>query len=112
VRIFAACAVLVAAFLAALLIGRAGGDSAGNAGASAEVKTFKPPESSVRPPQAHDPGTIPNLQPKPQVTSTPSTGSTPTAENQSSTPTEGSSPPSSGGGGGGGGSTPTVRGPG
>jgi hypothetical protein len=100
VRLFAICAVLVAAFAGALLVGRSSGDSGQNASASAEVTTIDLPKASTQAPQAKDPGTIPDLKPKPQVTSTPTTGSTPTASAQSSTPSTGSSPPASSGGGG------------
>ena len=110
-RILAGCAVLVAVFVAALLVGRAGGDPEENAAASAEVKTIKSPDASTRVPHVEDPGPIPNLQPKPQVASTPSTSSTPTANSQASTPSAQSTPPASSGGGGGD-DTPVVRGPG
>jgi hypothetical protein len=111
-RIVAASAVLVAVFVAALLVGRAGGDSAENAAASAEVKAIKLPDEATRAPRVEDPGAIPDLKPKPQVTSTPTTGSTPTADVQTSTPSTGTTTPSSGGGGGGGDPTPTARPPG
>jgi hypothetical protein len=119
VRVLAAGAVLVAAFLGALLVGRAGGDSGDDGAASVEVKTIKLPDQSARVVRVEDPGTIPDLQPKPQVTSTPTTGSNSTAGTStgtSSTPSTGTTTPSSGGGGGGGGgggsTQPVARPPG
>jgi hypothetical protein len=110
VRIVAACAVLVAVFVAALLVGKSGGDPEENAAASAEVKAIELPGASAQVPHVEEPGAIPDLEPKPVVTSTPSTGSTPTASAPASTPSAGTTAPSSGGGGGG--STPVARPPG
>ena len=110
-RAFAACAVLVAAFLAALLVGRAGGEPEENAAAPAEVKTIKVPDDSVKAPKLANTGSVPDLKPKPVATSTPSTSSTPAASAPTITPSAPSTPPASTGDGGGG-STPTARPPG
>ena len=108
-RIAAACAVLVAAFAGALLIGRGGGEE--KADAPAEVKAIKAPAGSVTAPRLADTGKLPDLHETPEQPSTSGTGSTGTSQTSTSTPSTGSTG-STGTTGGGGGSPPVVRGPG
>jgi uncharacterized membrane protein YgcG len=74
-RISLACVVLVAAFGAALLVGRGSGGEA-PAAEPARVKPLNVSEASVKSPELGRTGKIPDLKPKPEpAASTPSTGS-------------------------------------
>ena len=121
-RVLAACALLVAAFVVALLIGRGGGEDASpeSATAAPEIETLpapKPPDA----PALSKTADVPDLKETP-VSSTDtgstagSTGSTGTTSGSGTTSggsTGGSSGGgSTGGGGGGGGSTPVAPAPG
>ena len=55
-RIAAACGVLVAVFVVALVVGRGSGDSGDNAAASTEVKAMTLPETSMRAPKLDETG--------------------------------------------------------
>jgi hypothetical protein len=116
VRIAAACAVLVAAFVGALLVGRGGGEQ--KAGPPAEIRAIKAPPGGVNAPRLADTGTLPDLHETPvQSSSSSGTSSTGTSQTSTSTPSTGStgstdSTGTTGGGGGGGGGSPQVRPPG
>ena len=102
-RALATGAVLVAAFAAALLIGKGSGGQE-QAATAAEVKALEAPGGSMNAPPLADTGSIPDLKPKPQPAST-DTGSTAGTTSSGTTPST-STTPSTGGGGGGGGTTP------
>ena len=113
-RIAAACAVLVAAFVGALLVGRGGGEE--KADPPAEVKAIKAPAGGVDAPRLADTGKLPDLHETPvQSSSSSGTSSTGTSQTSTSTPSTGSTGSTGttgGGGGGGGGGSPQVRPPG
>jgi hypothetical protein len=114
VRIAAACAVLVAAFVGALLIGRGGGEQ--KADPPAQVRAIKAPAGGVNAPRLADTGKLPDLHETPVQSSSTGTSSTGTAQTSTSTPSTGSTGSTGttggGGGGGGGGGSPQVRPPG
>jgi hypothetical protein len=114
VRIAAACAVLVAAFVGALLIGRGGGEQ--KADPPAQVRAIKAPAGGVNAPRLADTGKLPDLNETPVQSSSTGTSSTGTAQTSTSTPSTGSTGSTGttggGGGGGGGGGSPQVRPPG
>jgi hypothetical protein len=114
VRIAVACAVLVAAFAAALMVGRSGSGGGEKADAPATIKEIAPSEGSTQAPKLADTANVPDLQKTPQAPSTSSTSSTGTSQGTTSASSTGSTTSSGGGGGSGGsgGSTPTVRPPG
>jgi hypothetical protein len=117
VRVAAACAVLVAAFVGALLIGRTGGGGEGDPDTAPAIKTIELPEASTQAPKLVNTGNVPDLQKTPEASSTSGTGSSGTSQTTTSTPSTGStgntgSTGSTGSTGGSGGSTPTVRPPG
>ena len=111
-RIAAACAVLVAAFAAALMIGRTGGGGEGKADTAAAIKAIELPEGSTQAPKLVNAGNVPDLQKTPEAPSTSGTTSSGTAQTTTSGPNTGSTGSTGSTGGGGGGSTPTVRPPG
>jgi hypothetical protein len=116
VRIAAACVVLVAAFVGALLVGRGGGEQ--TADPPAGVKTINAPAGGVNAPRLADTGKLPDLHETPVQTSssgtstsdTSSTGTSQTSTSTPSTSSTGSTGTTTGGGGGGG--SPQVRPPG
>jgi len=115
VRIAVACAVLVAAFIGALLVGRGGGEA--QVDTPAPVKVIQPPAGDMNAPRLVDTGTVPALHETPEQpssSSTSSTGTSQTSTSTSSTPNTGStgSTGTTGGGGGGGGGSTQVRPPG
>jgi hypothetical protein len=118
VRIAAACAVLVFAFVAALMVGRSGGGGEQKGDAPPAVETIELPEGSTQAPKLVDAGRVPGLQKTPEAPAASGTGASGSSTTTSSAPTTGSTPSSSGGGGsggggsGGGGSEPTAPPPG
>ena len=111
-RIAAACAVLVAAFIGALLVGRGGGEEE-KVDAPPEVKVIQPPTGDVSAPRLADTGNVPDLHETPAQSSTSGTSSTGTGTSQTSTSTPSTgSTGSTGTTGGGGGGTTQVRPPG
>jgi hypothetical protein len=114
VRIAAACAVLVAAFIGALLVGRGGGEA--QVDAPAAVKVIQPPAGDMNAPRLVDTGTVPALHETPEQPSSSSTSSTGSSQTTTSTQSTGSTGTSGttggGGGGGGGGGSPQARPPG
>jgi hypothetical protein len=112
VRIAAACAVLVAVFVGALLIGRGGGEQ--KADPPAQVRAIKAPAGGVNAPRLADTGKLPDLHETPVQSSSTGTSSTGSSQTSTSTPSTGStgSTGTTGGGGGGGGGSPQVRPPG
>jgi hypothetical protein len=110
VRIAAACAVLVAAFVGALMVGKSGGEQ--KVDTPAAVKAIEAPAGNVSAPRLADTGNVPDLQKTPEAPSTSGTAATGTSQSSTSTQSTqstGSTPPSTGGGGG---TSPQVRGPG
>jgi hypothetical protein len=112
VRIAAACAVLVAAFIGALLVGRGGGEA--QVDTPAPVKVIQPPAGDMNAPRLVDTGTVPALHETPEQPSSSSTSSTGTSQTSTSTQSTGStgSTGATGGGGGGGDPSPQARPPG
>jgi hypothetical protein len=114
VRIAAACAVLVAAFVGALLVGRGGGEQ--KADPPAEVRAIKAPAGGVNAPRLADTGKLPDLHETPVQSSsssgTSSTGTSQTGTSQTSTSTPSTGSTGSTGTTGGGGGSPQVRPPG
>ncbi len=123
-RVLAACAVLVAAFAIALLIGRGGGGDDGgpeNATAAPQIETLPAPKPPDAPKLAETAG-VPDLEKTP--VSTPDTSSTAGSTGSTGATTGGGSTgggstggttgggSTGGGGGGGGGSTPVAPAPG
>jgi len=112
VRIAVACAVLVAAFIGALLVGRGGGEA--QVDTPAPVKVIQPPAGDMNAPRLVDTGTVPALHETPEQPSSSSTSSTGTSQTSTSTQSTGStgSTGATGGGGGGGDPSPQARPPG
>jgi hypothetical protein len=111
VRIAAACAVLVAAFVGALLVGRSGGEE--KADPPAEVKVIKAPAGGVDAPRLADTGKLPDLHETPvQSSSSSGTSSTGTSQTSTSTQSTGSTGSTGTTGGGGDSPSPQVRPPG
>ena len=113
-RIAAACAVLVVAFVAALMVGRSGGDSSGEKiDTPASVKAIELPEGSTQAPKLVNAGNVPDLRKTPEAPATSGTNTSGSSPTTSSSPSTGSTPSSGGGGGStGGGSEPTAPPPG
>jgi hypothetical protein len=117
-RIAVACAVLVVAFVAALMVGRSGGGGEEKVDAPAGVKAIELPEGSTRAPKFVKTGNVPDLRKAPEAPATSGTTSSGTSPSTTSSPNTGSAPTTGGGGGGGGGgsggggSTPTPPAPG
>lgn len=111
-RIAVACAVLVAAFIGALLVGRGGGEA--QVDTPAPVKVIQPPAGDMNAPRLVDTGTLPALHETPEQPSSSSTSSTGTSQTSTSTQSTGStgSTGATGGGGGGGDPSPQARPPG
>ena len=111
-RIAVACAVLVAAFIGALLVGRGGGEA--QVDTPAPVKVIQPPAGDMNAPRLVDTGTVPALHETPEQPSSSSTSSTGTSQTSTSTQSTGStgSTGATGGGGGGGDPSPQARPPG
>jgi uncharacterized membrane protein YgcG len=112
-RVAVACAVLVVAFVAALMIGRSGGGSEEKIDTPASVKAIELPEGSTQVPKLVSAGNVPELRKTPEAATTSATGTSGSSPTTTSSPSTGSTPSSGGGGGStGGGSEPTAPPPG
>lgn len=106
-RALAFGAILVLAFVGALLIGRGSDGEQQEASAAPQVKDSELPVGTVKAPALADTGKIPDLESPPAPTGTADTGSAGTASTPSATTgtTGTTGAPSTGGGSTGGGST-------